>query len=63
MRLTKIIATLGPATCTPEGIRGLVDAGASVLRLNCSHLSSDELVSTISLIRETCSTVAIIVAI
>jgi pyruvate kinase len=43
MRLTKIVATLGPATSNPEGVRGLVEAGASVVRLNCSHLSTEQL--------------------
>jgi pyruvate kinase len=36
-RKTKIIATLGPATATPEGIAGLVAAGMDVARLNFSH--------------------------
>jgi pyruvate kinase len=34
---TKIVATLGPACDTPEGIGGLVDAGVDVVRLNLSH--------------------------
>lgn len=61
MRLTKIIATLGPATSTPDGVRGLVEAGAAVLRLNCSHLSTNDLKSTISMVREACPTVAVLV--
>ncbi|ACI99522.1 pyruvate kinase [Rhodospirillum centenum] len=36
-RLTKIVATLGPASSTPEMIRTLFDAGADVFRLNFSH--------------------------
>lgn len=61
MRLTKIVATLGPATSSPVGVKGLVAAGASVLRLNCSHLTTDDLKSTISMVREACSTVAVLV--
>lgn len=36
-RLTKIVATLGPAVATPESIRALIDAGMNVARLNFSH--------------------------
>lgn len=37
MRRTKIVATLGPATDTPEAIKALVAAGVDVVRLNFSH--------------------------
>ncbi len=37
MRQTKIIATLGPATGTDEGIAALLAAGVDVFRLNFSH--------------------------
>ncbi|MEQ8268965.1 MAG: pyruvate kinase [Parvibaculum sp.] len=37
-RNVKIIATLGPASDTPEMIRKLFEAGADVFRLNMSHL-------------------------
>ena len=37
-RNVKIIATLGPASDTPQQIRALADAGADVFRLNMSHL-------------------------
>jgi pyruvate kinase len=50
-RKTKIVATLGPASASVEGIRALVEAGAAVFRLNCSHLSTDGLRSTIELVR------------
>ena len=35
--LTKIVATLGPASAAPESIRALFDAGVDVFRLNFSH--------------------------
>ncbi len=37
IRRTKIVATLGPATGTPERIAGLIAAGANVIRVNASH--------------------------
>ena len=37
MRRAKIVATLGPATSTPEAITRLVEAGMDVARLNLSH--------------------------
>ncbi len=37
MRKTKIVCTLGPATDTEAGIRGLINAGTDVIRLNFSH--------------------------
>ncbi len=36
-RRTKIVATIGPATSSPEKIRELIEAGATTLRLNFSH--------------------------
>lgn len=36
-RRTKIVATLGPKTNTPEAIRELILAGATTFRLNFSH--------------------------
>ena len=37
MRRAKIVATLGPATQSPQRIRELVDAGMDVARINRSH--------------------------
>ncbi len=41
-RNAKIIATLGPASSTEEGIESLFRAGADVFRLNFSHGSHDD---------------------
>ncbi len=37
MRKTRIVATLGPATDSPEMIGQLIDSGVNVFRLNMSH--------------------------
>jgi pyruvate kinase len=37
MRKTKIIATVGPATETPETIGKMIDSGVNLFRLNMSH--------------------------
>lgn len=41
-RRTKIIATLGPASESPEVLEKLIRAGADVVRLNFSHGTADE---------------------
>ena len=41
-RRAKIVATLGPATSSPEVLRKLVDAGLDVARLNLSHGTHDD---------------------
>ncbi len=37
MRKTKIVCTLGPASSSPEVIRGLLEQGMDVARINMSH--------------------------
>ena len=37
MRRTKIVATVGPATTSPESMRQLLAAGTDVVRLNAAH--------------------------
>ena len=51
-RRTKIIATLGPASETPEMIAKLFEAGADTFRLNMSHLDRDRLREKVAAIRE-----------
>src|SRR5215469_513795 len=41
-RHAKIVATLGPASSSPEVIRALFDAGADVFRFNFSHGTHEE---------------------
>ncbi len=40
-RRAKIVATLGPASSTPDRIAALFDAGADVFRINMSHTPHD----------------------
>src|SRR5258708_31775121 len=42
LRSAKIVATLGPASASPERLRALFDAGVDVFRLNFSHGSHAE---------------------
>jgi pyruvate kinase len=51
-RRTKIIATLGPASESPEMIGNLFKAGADVFRLNMSHLPRERLRERVAVIRE-----------
>jgi pyruvate kinase len=51
LRRTKIVATLGPASNSPEMIRQLILAGMDVARLNFSHGSYQDHAHTISTLR------------
>jgi pyruvate kinase len=48
---TKIVATIGPASRSPETLRQLIDAGVSVFRLNFSHGTHDEHSAVLAAIR------------
>jgi pyruvate kinase len=52
-KMTKILATLGPASARPDVMARLLRAGANAFRLNCSHASMRELEETVKLIRKT----------
>ncbi|OUC16375.1 MAG: pyruvate kinase [Alkalinema sp. CACIAM 70d] len=51
-RRTKIVATIGPATSSPEVLRELIKAGATTFRLNFSHGTHDDHLRSIRLIRQ-----------
>ena len=51
-RRTKIVATIGPATESPERIKELVLAGATTFRLNFSHGDHSEHAARIATIRQ-----------
>ncbi|MFM8676789.1 MAG: pyruvate kinase, partial [Burkholderiaceae bacterium] len=50
-RATKIVATLGPASSSPEMIEKLIQAGVNVVRLNFSHGTADDLRCRAALVR------------
>lgn len=51
-RKTKILATIGPASSSPEMIKALFEAGADVFRINMSHNSPAELNAKVRAIRD-----------
>ena len=51
LRRAKIVATLGPASSTPEMITRLFEAGADVFRINMSHTSHDRMRELVGMIR------------
>ena len=61
MRRTKVIATVGPACSTSDQITALANAGADVLRINCSHQSTQQISELIDRIRSAAPSVAILV--
>lgn len=50
-RRTKIVATIGPASSSPEMIRQLISAGMDVARLNFSHGNYDDHAKVIQTLR------------
>lgn len=48
---TKIIATLGPASASPERLKQLAQVGVNVFRLNMSHGNAEEQLERIQMIR------------
>ena len=48
---TKIVATLGPATESPEIIKAMMKAGVNVFRINFSHADYDDVRTRIEMIR------------
>ena len=50
-RATKIVATIGTDSGTPEALRALLEAGVNVFRLNFSHGTQGEQAERIRAIR------------
>ncbi len=49
---TKIVATLGPATRSKEVLKGMLDEGANVFRINFSHADYQDVEERVKMIRE-----------
>ncbi|MCM5678555.1 pyruvate kinase [Schlegelella sp. S2-27] len=52
-RATKIVATLGPASSSPEVLERMIVAGVDVVRLNFSHGKAQDHIDRANLVRET----------
>ncbi|MDA0371743.1 MAG: pyruvate kinase [Actinomycetota bacterium] len=59
MRRTKIVATLGPSS--QHRVAELVAAGVAIVRINCSHLTTDEVADAVRSARSQSATVGILV--
>ncbi|MDL2343247.1 pyruvate kinase [Deinococcus sp. MIMF12] len=51
-RATKIVATIGPASRTPETLGRMMDAGLNVVRMNFSHGDPEDHRQTVQMVRE-----------
>ncbi len=51
-RATKIVATLGPASSTPEVLERMIRAGVDVVRLNFSHGKAQDHIDRATMVRE-----------
>lgn len=52
-RRTKIVATIGPASSSPDVIRAMIDAGMDMARVSASHAPIDEVLALCELVRST----------
>ena len=52
IRATKIVATLGPASASPEILARMIEAGVNVVRVNFSHGTAAEHSAIVRLVRE-----------
>ncbi len=62
-RATKIVATLGPASSSPDVLERMLRAGVDVVRLNFSHGKAQDHIDRAALVREVAQRVGKVVAI
>ncbi len=60
-RKTKIVCTIGPASWSPEVMRGMIEAGMDVARVNGAFADTDELDMVKKLVRDVSNDVALMV--
>src|SRR5262245_64689966 len=48
---TKIVCTLGPSSSSRDALRGLIEAGLNVARINFSHSTHEQHAATIATVR------------
>jgi pyruvate kinase len=60
---TKIVATLGPASSSPEVLERMIRAGVDIVRLNFSHGTAQDHIDRATLVREVAKAAGIEVAI
>ncbi|KAG1707620.1 Pyruvate kinase II [Nymphon striatum] len=63
MRRTKIIATMGPATDTPESVEEMIRAGVDVVRMNFSHGEVEDHLNRVKMVRDAAEKIGWAVAI
>ncbi len=56
--MTKLVVTI-KSTTTPDEIKRMLSTGLSCFRLNCAHLTRDQIGSTSSMIREACTSTGV----
>lgn len=59
MPSTKIVATLGPSSDSPDDIRRLLEAGVDIFRLNASHGQKEDHIRRLHCVRETAKSMGI----
>ena len=52
MKKTKIICSIGPASCSPDVMEKMVYAGMNVARINFSHATLEEKEEVVSAVKE-----------
>ncbi|MDF1481737.1 pyruvate kinase [Extensimonas sp. H3M7-6] len=63
LRATKIVATLGPASSTPELLEAMIRAGVNVVRLNFSHGQAQDHIERAAMVRAAAQRAGVEVAI